>query len=266
MQKALHNDRYGSIKILCLKIVFVTCVLCIILLSCIFLMNSIPHIDIEDYETSVDYGILSSKQIETFNSILLAADNNKAMVGCPAYSLKEQHEISTQLGLYFGTTENIEHLVYWRDNSANLNLSMFKKLFDQKIIIDARVDEAVSTLIDGSDEYKLWQISNYISKKITYTDGCRDIITALNGKGVCNSYSMLFYKMATRIGIKTYICYGYADDGYHSWNMVELNGEYLYYDVTWYDNIVHNVRYVRGKSSWDRIFQVNNKWSTDLNH
>lgn len=218
------------------------------------------HVDIESYSNFNDYGILSDKQIETFNDILNAIKDEEPVINCPAYFTKEQQEISTQLGLYFGTTEKIEDLIHWNYNSADLNLSMFNELLNKKNIIDARVDEAISTLIEGSDEYKLWQISNYISAKITYTNGYRDIIDALNGKGVCNSYSMLFYKMVTRLGMQSYICYGYVGDEYHAWNVVELDGQYVYFDITWYDNIIHDVKYIFGRSSWNRDFQINNQW------
>lgn len=229
-------------------------------------IQSIPHVNIENYPESIDYGILSEEQINTFNEILDAVENGRGSISCPAYSAKEQHEISTQLGLYYGTTEKVERLIYWDwyENCAPLNLKMFKELEAQKVIIDARVDEAVSTLIEGPDRYKLWQISNYISRKITYTDGCRDTMIALNGQGVCSSYAMLFYKMATRVGIKTYICYGYVGEEYHAWNMVELDGECVHYDITWYDSVIHDIRYIDNKTSWNRKFQVNNKWSTDL--
>ena len=209
---------------------------------------------------------MSEEQINTFNEILDAVENGKSSISCPIYSVKEQHEILTQLGLYYGATEKIEWLIRWSfdRNKIILNLEMFKELAAQKVIIDARVDEAVSTLIEGPDRYKLWQISNYISRKIIYTDGCRDTMTALNGQGVCSSYAMLFYKMATRVCIKTYICYGYTGEEYHAWNMVELDGECAHYDITWYDSLIHDIRYIGSEYSWNRKFQINNKWSTDL--
>ena len=264
MHRFLHGI-LARIKNTILCIILIAYILFIILFMLDMLINSKQHINIEEYAKNIDYGILSSEQIETFDAILNAVEHEELTISCPTYLYKERYEILTQLGLYLGTTEKLESLIFWNnDNNITLNLDMLKELLNQKIIIDARVDEAVSTLVEGSDWYKLWQISNYISEKITYTDGYRDTITALNGKGVCNSYSMLFYKMATRVGIKTYICYGYTDSGYHSWNMVELNGESLYFDITWYDNIVHNIRYVFRKSSWGRDFQINNKWSIDL--
>lgn len=245
-------------------IIFIISILYIVFFVCDASIKSIPHVNIENYPESIDYGILSEEQIKTFNEILDAVENDRSSISCPAYSAKEQHEVLTQLGLYYGTTENIERLIHWDRDSASLEPRMFKELAAQKVIIDARVDEAVSTLIEGSDRYKLWQISNYISRKITYTDGCRDTVGALNGQGVCSSYAMLFYKMATRVGIKAYTCYGYAGEEYHAWNMVELDGECVHYDITWYDSIIHDIRYIDNKTSWNRKFQINNKWSTDL--
>lgn len=232
----------------------------------VVLIDSIPHVDIESYTENIDYGVLSGEQIKTFDDIINAVQNGESTVTCPVFSVKEQHEILTHLGMYFGAIGTMGDLVHWNDNDAKLNLDKFKKLLDQKIIIDARIDEAVSTLTEGSDEYKLWQISNYIAGKIEYTKGFRNTISALNGKGVCDSYAMLFYKMATRLGIQSYICYGYGNgDTYHAWNMVELNGEYIYYDITWYDDYIRDVQYIHSESAWDRNFQINNKWSTDLN-
>lgn len=247
-----------------LRIVCIVVALCFVVYACDASVQKFSHIDITNYPESIDYGLLSAKQIETFDSILDAVKNEKSIISRPAHSNKEWYEILTQLGLYFGTIERIEYLISWNKDSVNLNLSLFKELADNKIIIDARIDEAVSTLREGSDWYKLWQISNYISAKITYDLEYRETIDALNGKGVCSSYTMLFYKMATRLGIKAYTCYGYTPKGYHTWNMVEIDGKYVYYDITFYDSDVHRVEYIYSESSWIEKFQINNRWCADL--
>lgn len=240
----------------------------IIVLTCLLVIDIAQHhpkyVDIDDYPEHIDYGILSDEQIDTFNDILNAIENEERMIGCPVYSIQEQNEITTQLGLYLGDLEEVEELIFWNVDTVVLNLDLLQLLYNRKIIIDSRIDEAICTLKEGSNEYKLRQISKYISRRITYIDDYRETIDALNGKGVCISYSMLFYKMVTRLGIKTYMCFGYASGGYHAWNMVELNGEYLYYDVTWYDGLTLDWRYISSKSSWGRKYQVNNIWLTDL--
>jgi hypothetical protein len=254
-------NAFSNIIITALTIGIILVALCIGTI----LLQSRPHVNLDNYPQGIDYGVLSPKQVEVFDNILNAAQTIEPAIACSTLSTEEQHEILTHLAMYFGAIGDVSDLVRWNNTDATLNLDKLKTLADQKLIIDARVDEAVSTLIEGSDKYKLWQISNYIADKIKYTDGYRNTITALNGKGVCDSYAMLFYKMATRLGIQSYICYGYtSSDGYHAWNMIELDGEQVYFDICWYDGDVRDVRWVFKKNSWDRVFQINNKWPADL--
>ena len=63
---------------------------------------------------------------------------------------------------------------------------------------------------------------------------------------------MIFYKMASRVGIQAYLCYGYTGDVYHAWNAVELEGALYYYDLTWYDSAVHDLRYLHSRDPWGR--------------
>ena len=252
-----------SLIIILIIVVLVTFPICATLfVSDVFMLYS-HNININEFPESIDYGVLSDEQIETFNNILYAAENSIATIDCRTHSDKEWHEILTHLELYFGYIENIWDLIYLHDDIAYLNLNKFKVLYYNKAIIDARVDEAVCAFRDGSDEYKLWQISNYISKRITYTTGYCDTLSAFDGNGVCMSYAMLFYKMATRIGIESYICYGIANNGHHAWNVIKLDGKLMYYDITWYDSS-HNYQYIHSESAWDREFMLNNRWMTDL--
>lgn len=228
-------------------------------------IRELTHINIENYPVSTDYGILSEKQRATFDDILEAYKNGESKITTSVYSEKEQHEIITQLGIHFGDTEDSWDLVQWTGDEAILDLSKFETLSHQKIIIDARIDEALSTLIEGSDRYKVRQIVRYISQRMVFSNGFRNPIDALNGRGICESYAMLFYKMTFRLGIAGYICYGYTESGgYHAWNTVALDGEFLYFDITWHDAYVYDRRYIFSKNSWDRIFLLNNRWAIDL--
>ena len=80
---------------------------------------------------------------------------------------------------------------------------------------------------------------------------------------MCGAYSMLFYKMATRMGIKAFICYGEADNGfykgYHAWNMVEIGKRTYFYDVTWYDTFPRMPKYIHSETSWGREYTLNKK-------
>lgn len=233
----------------------------VILLSGVFVLCDalieVDRVDLKNYPVTLDYGTLSEKEKVVFLDILDAVENGVSSVQYDGEINK--YKILTHLGLYYGSMENICSLFSWSSTEIYLHLDAFQQHEDMKVVIDARVDEAASTLKEGSERFKLWQIANYISERITYTDGVRETIDGLNGEGVCATYSMLFYKMASRIGIQTYICYGYTGE-YHAWNTVQLDGVMYYYDVTWYDDILHNYKYLHNPTSWGREFVLNDLW------
>ena len=219
-----------------------------------------PYVNPSAYPVTEDTGVLTERQLEVFHSILDAAEAGVETVSIPPMTGEEQRELATHMGLYYGSMEGVSGLVTWGEDTATLNPELFRQFSEQKAVIDARVDEALSNIYEGSDRFKLWQICQYLANRIDYTDGVRDTIDGLNGQGVCCTYAMLFYKMATRLGIQTYICYGFTDDSpdsYHSWNMVVLDGKQYFYDPTWYDNIVSDFRYVHSDTSWGRSFTIN---------
>ena len=228
----------------------------ILILLCVAIFE-VERVDLKNYPTTIDYGTLSEQEIVVFLDILNAVENGVSSVQYDGEINK--CKILTHFGLYYGSMENICSLFDWSETKIYLHLDSFQQHKEMKIVIDARVDEAVLNFVKGSDRFMLWQICNYLSARITYTDGVRDTISALNGEGVCCTYAMLFYKMATRLGIKAYICYGYAGE-YHSWNAVELNGTLYHYDVTFYDSILHDYRYLHSADSWGREYQINNLW------
>lgn len=219
----------------------------------------VDRVDLKNYPVTLDYGTLSKQEKVVFLDILDAVGNGISSVQYDGEINK--YKILTHLGLYYGSMENICGLFSWSSTKIYLHLDAFQLHEDMKIVIDARVDEAVSTLKEGSERFKLWQIANYISEKMTYTYGIRETIDGLNGQGVCSTYAMLFYKMASRLGIETYICYGFTVARYHAWNMVVLDGESYYYDVTWCDDVILNPVYIHSRNSWGREYMINNRWA-----
>ncbi len=222
-------------------------------------------IDLSEYQTSFDYGSLSKEQIEVMNSILLCGANGDTNIK-QDLSQEEFDEVIEYIGLYFGSTLAYKNVALWRPEYAVANVELLRKLEQDKAIIDTKIDSILSNMYEGTDEFKLLQISNYLTKTIKYSYLLDDIepLSGLYGKGSCMTYSMLFYKMATRIGIQTCICYGKADNGervaLHAWNMVVLDGERYFYDITWYDTIVRDLRYIHSRTVWGRNFKTYIKW------
>lgn len=218
-----------------------------------------PNIHVADYPESIDMGSMTPENQKLFLDILDAVENgeNRVSYNC---TMDDLYSVITHLGYHYGSEKYACDMFDIYETELALNLDSFEHLERNKAVVDARVDEMLSTLKEGSDRFKLFQIAAYIAERITYTDGVVETVDGLNGNGVCVTYSILFYKAASRLGIQTYICYGKIGEGYHAWNMVELDGERYFYDVTWYDTEGYDFQYLHCPDSWERKFILNNVW------
>ena len=218
-----------------------------------------PNIRVADYPESVDMGSMTPENQKLFLDILDAVENGENRVPYNG-TMDDLYSVLTHLGYYYGSEKYACDLFDIYATELGLNLDAFEQLERNKAVVDARVDEMLSMLKEGSDRFKLFQIAAYIAERITYTDGVVEPIDGLNGNGVCVTYAMLFYKAASRLGIQSYICYGQIGEAYHAWNVVELDGERYFYDVTWFDTEEYDFQYLHSADSWGRYFILNNVW------
>lgn len=205
------------------------------------------YIDLEP--TAPDQGTLSKDEYETFRSIIGGAEQLEHS-GDPC-------RLITHLGMYYGNIES--EILPVSGDTITVNREVRERLEQERVILDTRIEEAVRNIRDGSDRCKLRQIARYISRRMTYSPNSGNALDGLNGEGVCLDYAMLFYKMATRIGIQTYICFGYTGEEYHAWNMVEIDGKQYFYDVTRYDSLPLPM-YLHNPANWGRSCVLNDLW------
>ena len=220
--------------------------------------SDMPNIRITDYPESIDMGTMTPAEQKLFMDILDAVSTQIDRL--PYGEDVNLYRILTHLGMHYGSEERLNQFFVWTTSELWLNLDVFAEYERNKVLVDARVDEMLSMLKEGSDRFKLFQIAAYIAERIEYDESFREPLDGLNGNGVCSTYAMLFYKAASRLGIPTYICYGYACGEYHAWNMVELDGETYFYDVTWFDSEVYDFTYLHNPDSWGRDYALNDLW------
>lgn len=216
-------------------------------------------IDLSGYEDRMDYGILSGKQRIAMDNILMACELGGAGAEIPALTQEEFDQVVAQIGLHFGNDEICKNIALKRGNSAAINLSIYAQAKAHKAKLDKWVEAALSQLNEGTTEEKLNQIAKCIADHAKYESGTNNPLSLLEDGAMCGAYSMLFYKMATRIGVEAYICYGEADNGFykgfHAWNKADG----YYYDVTWYDAFPRQPKYLHSKTAWGRVCSVNDK-------
>ena len=119
-----------------------------------------------------------------------------------------------------------------------------KEVFDAAFaVVNQIITESMS------DEEKVKAIHDYLIYHANYVNN-GDYSSAenwaygacgvlLHGEGVCQSYAIAFYMMATAAGVECEYVTGVATNssasGGHAWNRVKINDKWYYIDCTWDD-------------------------------
>lgn len=101
------------------------------------------------------------------------------------------------------------------------------------------VNSFVDSYIDSNGLKKMSQydviknIHDYLINNYIYTSNANNLYNMINsGQANCYGYTMLNYVFLNRLGINVRTTYGAMNEA-HIWNVVELNGQWYYEDVTW---------------------------------
>lgn len=112
--------------------------------------------------------------------------------------------------------------------------------------LEAAADECISQISQEASTYqKIKYVYEYLIQTVDYDSGSQDsqnIQSALlYHSSVCAGYSKAFAYILHRMGLFcTYITGTIRGGGDHGWNMVRIDGQYYYVDVTWGDPVFAN--------------------------
>lgn len=114
--------------------------------------------------------------------------------------------------------------------------------FDKLQAVYTVAQELRQATNEMTDSDKVSYIHDYICDHLEYGDSSmtnKSLADALcDGTGVCNDYTGLFYLFGSYCGLNVKTVQGYLKDGiqgYHAWNIVEVDGQWKQLDVTWDD-------------------------------
>lgn len=103
----------------------------------------------------------------------------------------------------------------------------------------AKIINGASTL--GTDEEKEQYVYKALQNMCVYDENSAMNQSAysvlINGSSVCAGYSRAFQYIMQQLNIPCYFCTGYANGGYHAWNIVYINGKYYNVDLSWDDSL-----------------------------
>ena len=227
-----------------------------------------------DYDYSINKNCYTDNVVELIDIVLEKIKNcnshnlSEEYIECEKnYTLYDYYKAASYFYIYYGqklaadeTFDLINRTTSDGKKTTTIRLRYDDiRRFEQELNTNnSKIDSILSTFEYGSEEYILKQISEYLKNNIVYTDDNYDLTSALNGKSVCNGYALAFNTMANKAGITSDICIGKVGGDYHAWNRVTLsNGEYRYYDITFYDSKNSDTRYLNSKTNFHGSFLIN---------
>lgn len=151
--------------------------------------------------------------------------------------------------------------IFWIGTSAQIEESglthnVVSYSFEVTVPVEARVsmrakleeaaDVCISQIWEEASTYqKIKYVYEYIINTTEYNSGSADSqniqSVLLYRSSVCAGYSKAFQYILNRMGIFcTYVTGKIRDGGDHGWNMVRIDDNYYYVDVTWGDPVFAN--------------------------
>lgn len=111
---------------------------------------------------------------------------------------------------------------------------------EQENALEKKADEILKVLnvYDSGDYEKVRSVNDYITQNVSY-DRKHDNLSAYdaiyNGSTVCRGYALLAYTLLDKLSVPVRIITGEGKGQPHTWNLVDIDGEWYNLDVTWND-------------------------------
>lgn len=154
----------------------------------------------------------------------------------------DDNKISLKAGDYLAFSyDQIEYRGEILESGNNYNYiftisATYYDNYNQEQYIDSKAEEIINSLnLNNLSEYeKAAKINEWIYNNVKYDYNVVDYLpftpynALVSGKAVCQGFSTLTYLLATKAGLNTHII---RSDN-HSWNVVEIDGKWYYWDTT----------------------------------
>ncbi|MDL2249561.1 transglutaminase/protease-like cytokinesis protein 3 [Lachnospiraceae bacterium PF1-21] len=112
---------------------------------------------------------------------------------------------------------------------------------EERAGIAAQLETAIAAVlagapVEGSTYEKIQYCFDYVGQNTTFdlssSDNQNIISVFLNKTSVCAGYSKALQILLERLGIECVYVTGFANNDYHAWNLVKIDGEFKYADLT----------------------------------
>lgn len=186
-------------------------------------------------------------EFESFKSEISIEYNGKVTLADLRLLIQDIYDDGSYIS---GTIGSINSRVVNHGNYIQVSFSVkYKNTLKQEEFIDSEVNRILKTIIKPNmNEFeKVKAVHDYIINNTRYaTDTKHSAHSAYTifkeGKGVCQAYTLATYRLLDAMNIENYYILGRSSNkdkwGYHSWNLVKIDGKYYNMDVTKDDPLI----------------------------
>lgn len=118
---------------------------------------------------------------------------------------------------------------------------------DEEALMDYHAFEIAKQYTGFCEYEKAKAVHDYLIKNVEYDyslskNSFRAYGALVEGKAVCQGYSLAYYEILKHLNISCNVCIGMAGNRFHAWNLAMVNGIGYFVDVTW-DDLGNEISY-----------------------
>ena len=206
------------------------------------------------YKGRYAYETLSKENKIIYDQMLDAVMNHEEEVALSTEDGKELEDIFNCIKADYGGlfwVESFRYTQYQKNGQTeamsfapNYTMTAEERQEMQKKI-DVQAEQYLKEIRKDASEYeKVREIYRKLIRKVDYnldSENNQNIISVFLGKEtVCQGYASAMQYLLDRLGVPCVIVTGMAKGGPHAWNLVQIEGEWYYADVTWGNSKYHD--------------------------
>lgn len=197
------------------------------------------------------YETLSQSEKELYHQIYSGVTNLEPEIYVSSYDTNEVETVFRSVMydspeiFYISGYDCVKHTR--KDEIISISLQIkydfdFQEIEEIQDQVDCYLTECIARMPQETSDYeKVLYVYNYIVKNTEYNleaENNQNICSVfVAGESVCQGYTKAAQYILNRMGIETTIVYGVVNNNEpHVWNLLKLEDDYYYMDLTWGEN------------------------------
>lgn len=184
---------------------------------------------------SFEYTERNCPEVENFYSFFLTLED---------YFREDHREVFLYYDGDFTSGYKSNYFLPGENPSYNNAEADYEEIRHRQALLEAVTNRIINNMPEGLDAYDQYRYLGLVICELCTYDKSTGTVHApypeynclVNGTCVCSGYARAFQYLCQAADLYCEYLTGRAGGGDHAWNLVKLNGETYYVDMTWADN------------------------------